>query len=414
MASLALPLYLGLTAALSPLAAPYLRRRLARGREDRERWPEKLGQGMAPRPDGRLVWLHAVGLGEVLALRGLIGALSDRLPEAHFLVTSSALSSAQVLARQMPPRTIHQFLPLDLPGPVTRFLDHWRPALSIWAEQDLWPRLVARAAARHVPLALVNARMGDRAFRARKRVRGLYRDLYARFALIDAQDAATAGHLASLGATDVRVSGSLKAAAPPLACDDAELSRLRAVLSGRRVWAAISTHPADEAAAMAAHVALMARDPGAILILVPRLPARSDEVVAAAVAAGLPVARRSAGAMPVPGVYVADSFGETGLWYRLSPVVLVGGGFGVGGHNPWEGARLGAALLHGPDVRNFASDYRAFHAESAARSVTGPAEIIAALDDAEMPAMARRGQALADRGMAALPGLADALAGLAR
>lgn len=406
--------YLGLTAAAAPLATPYLRRRLARGREDAARWPEKLGQGMAPRPEGPLIWLNAVGVGEVLALSGLIGALSDRLPAASFLVTSSALSSARVFAGQAPPRTIHQFLPLDLPGPVARFLVHWRPALSVWAEQDLWPRLVVETAARGVPLALVNARMGARAFASRARARGLFADLYTRFSLVSAQDAETASHLGHLGARGVTVTGSLKSAASPLACDGAELARLRGLLAGRRVWAAVSTHPGDEDVALAAHAKLMAKDPGAVLILVPRLPLRADAVAASAQGAGLPVTRRSAGQDPARGVYLADTFGETGLWYRLAPVALVGGGFGVGGHNPWEGARLGCAILHGPDTRNFSPDYSAFHADLAARAVTGPDDLLAAVQDPGLPAMAARGQALAARGMQALPDLADRLAGLVR
>jgi 3-deoxy-D-manno-octulosonic-acid transferase len=409
-----LGLYLAATAALSPLGAPLLRRRLARGKEDPGRWREKLAQGMAARPPGPVVWLHAVGVGEVMALRGLIGALAPRMPEATFLVTSSALASAQVFAAQRPARTIHQFLPLDLPGPVARFLSHWRPCLSVWAEQDLWPRLVVRAAAAGVPLALVNARMGARAFASRARVRGLYAALLGRFGLIDAQDAATAAHLAALGARGVTVSGPLKAAAPPLGCDPGELARLRAALAGRRVWAAVSTHAGDEAVAFAAQARLMQGDPGAVLIVAPRVPARAAEVAAAARGAGLPVSLRSAGQAPGPGVYLADTFGEAGLWYRLAPAALVGGGFGIGGHNPWEAAALGAAVLHGPGVENFSSDYSMFRAEAAAVAVADAASLAAALSAPGLAAVAARGQALQARGLAALPRLAERLAGMAR
>ncbi|MFN3972635.1 MAG: 3-deoxy-D-manno-octulosonic acid transferase [Gemmobacter sp.] len=407
-----LPLYLALTRAMGPLAAPYLRRRLARGREDAGRWREKLGQGMAARPEGPVIWLHAVGVGEMLALTGLIAALAARRPEVWFLVTSSARGSAAVFATQAPPRTIHQFLPLDLPGPVARFLDHWRPALSVWAEQDLWPRLVVQTAARGVPLALVNARMGARAFAARRRTRGMFAALYARFSLIAAQDAGTAAHLSALGARGVEVSGSLKAAAPPLACDPVELARLGARLAGHRVWAAVSTHPGDEAVALAAHAAVMARDPGAVLILVPRDPARGAAIAAAV--QGMTVARRAAGQDPGPGVYLADTFGETGLWYRLARVALVGGGFGIGGHNPWEPARLGCAVLHGPDISNFASDYSLFHAEAAALPVIDASTLLAALDRPDLARMAARARTLTARGSKALPDLADRLAGMAR
>jgi 3-deoxy-D-manno-octulosonic-acid transferase len=399
--------YLALTAALAPLGARHLQGRLAKGKEDPARWREKLGEAGAARPEGPLVWMHAVGLGEVLALRGLIGAMAAERPDLSFLVTSSALTSARAFAGQMPARTQHQFLPLDLPGPVTRYLAHWRPDLSIWAEQDLWPRAVVETAARGVPLALVNARMNDRAFTSRRRVGGLYRDLFRRFSLIAAQDPDTARHLTALGAGGVAVTGTLKAAAPPLAVEERELARMRGALAGRRVWLAASTHPGDEAVAIAAHAWLMERDPEAILILAPRDPGR-------AVAVPLPVARRSVGEVPGPGVYLADTIGEMGLWYRLAPVALIGGGFGIGGHNPWEAARLGCAVLHGPGVENFSQDYKDLHAEAAARLVTRADDLFAALDDPGLPAMAERGRALALSRANDLSRLAQVLCGMVR
>lgn len=399
--------YLALSAALAPFAARHLTRRLARGKEDPARWREKLGEAGAARPEGPLVWMHAVGLGEVLALRGLIAAMAEVRGDLSFLVTSSALTSARAFAGQMPARTQHQFLPLDLPGPVARFLSHWRPDLSIWAEQDLWPRAVVATAARGVPLALVNARMNDRAFEARRRARGLFADLFRRFALIAAQDDGTAAHLRALGAGAVAVTGTLKAAAPPLAVNEVELARLRDLLAGRRVWLAASTHPGDEAVALAAHAWLMERDPGALLILAPRDPGR-------AVAVPMPLARRSLGEVPGPGVYLADTIGEMGLWYRLASVALIGGGFGIGGHNPWEAARLGCAVLHGPGTENFAQDYRDLHGTGAARSVTRAEDVLAALDDPGLPAMAERGRALALSRADDLARLAQALCGMVR
>jgi len=380
--------YLAVTAALAPFGTPHLRKRLFKEKEDPARWREKLGEPGAARPEGPLVWMHAVGLGEVLALRGLIAAMAVERADLSFLVTSSALTSARAFAGQLPPRTQHQFLPLDLPGPVERFLTHWRPDLSIWAEQDLWPRAVVAAAARGVPLALVNARMNERAFTSRRRAGGLYRDLFRRFSLIAAQDPDTARHMSALGAGEVAVTGTLKAAAPPLAVDEVELARMRGALAGRRVWLAASTHPRDEAVALAAHAWLMKRDPGAVLILAPRDPGRGIVVP-------MPVARRSAGEAPGPGVYLANTIGEMGLWYRLARVALIGGGFGIGGHNPWEAARLGCAVLHGPGVENFAQDYKDLHAEAAAREVTRADDLVAALDDPGLPAMGERGRALA-------------------
>ena len=406
--------------AVSPLialAGPLvLRRRLARGKEDPERVAEKRGYASAARPEGKLIWLHAVGLGEVLALRGLIAAMARVDGSAHFLVTSSARSSAQVIGANLPPRTQHQYLPLDAPSYLARFLTHWRPDLSVWAEQELWPGAVVAAQARGVPLALVNARMTDAGFARRTRARGLYADLLARFALISAQDTHSADRLRALGAPVVRVTGSLKSAAPPLAAEPAALAVAQAALQGRRVWVAASTHPGDEAQAMVAQAELWRDDPRWLLILAPRDAGRAGAVASTLTEARLPFARRSLGRLPSAqdAVWLADTYGEMGLWYRLANAALIGGGYdAIGGHNPWEAAHFGSAILHGPDTTNFASDYKALHGEFAAISV--PMGVLArVLQDPNLPELADRAKQIVQRASGALDPLADDLLALVR
>ncbi len=404
--------YLLAVRGLGPILPAYLRRRIKRGKEDPARWREKLGKPSLPRPEGPLVWFHAVGLGEVMALRGLIRAIGLARPDVSFLVTSSARSSAQAFAGNTPPRTSHQFLPLDAPGPVAAFLDHWKPVLSVWAEQDLWPGVVVAAHRRGIPLALINARMNARAFASRSKFRALYADLYARFSHISAQDAGTATNLLALGAQAVPVTGSLKASAGPLA----DMPDLRAdigpALADRKPWCAASTHLADETVALAAQSLLFAKDPASLLIIAPRDPIRRDEIIAACAEKGLPVALRSAAAKPAKtdAVYLADTFGEMGLWYRLCPVALIGGGLGdTGGHNPWEAAHLGCAILHGPNTANFAADYAALHAANAASGVTNASQLAAALQDPNLPDQAAWAKALAADGMAGIDTLCATL-----
>lgn len=407
--------YLLLVRGVAAFLPGYLRRRLRRGKEDPLRWREKLGEAGLPRPDGALIWLHAVGLGEVMALRGLIAAMGRARPDLSFLVTSSARSSALAFAGNVTPRTLHQFLPLDAPGPVARFLDHWCPDLSIWAEQDLWPGLVVATHQRGIPLALINARMNTRAFEARRRFRSLFKYLYARFDHISAQDAATARHLRALGAAPVSVTGSLKAGAGPLADQPEQRALVVAALNGRKPWCAASTHAADEMVVIAAQVQLFNSDASSLLIVAPRDPARREEIVAACTKAGLSVALRSQGALPGPkdAVYLADTFGEMGLWYRVCSVAVMGGSFGdTDGHNPWEPAHLGAAVLHGPNVANFAADYAAFQGARAATEVADASALIAALQDAALPEQAARGQALARDGMAGIEALCASLLAL--
>ena len=411
--------YLALRPALQPLMRAVLRRRLRQGKEDPARLGEKLGRPSLPRPEGRLIWIHGVGLGEVMALRPLIGAMQAVHPGLNFLLTSTARSSAQVIGGNLPPDTRHQMLPLDGPDFLRGFLDHWRPDLSVWSEQDLWPGAIRDTAARGIPLAYVNARMNAAAYDNRRRLAGLYRDLLRRFALITAQDAESAGHLRQLGAAQVRQMRSLKPAAPPLGADPAALAALRAALAGRRVWVAASTHAADEDVVIAAQARLHAEDPARLLILTPRLPARAAGIRDALHAAGLPVAQRSRGEMPGAdtAVLLADSFGELGLWYRLAQTAFVGGSFGgLGGHNPWEAICLGLPVVSGPDTANFRSDYTELaELGLAGRIPAGPDSANALADTIRAggtPDVAQRASALVDAARADLTILARDLLSL--
>lgn len=389
--------WLALTWALQPLLPLHLKRRLKRGKESPERWREKLGYASASRPDGPLIWLHAVGLGEVLALRSLITRMLAQNEGLNFLVTSGTRASAEVFARNLPPRTIHQFAPLDAPGPARRFLSHWRPDLSIWAEQELWPGLIFRTHQAGIPLALVNARMNQAAFARRSRVASLYHDILPRFDLISAQDAKSAEHLAALGAPVVRTDGSLKPASPALIDHPEARKALQAALKNRMVWLVASSHSTDEALALATHATLLKSHPGALLVLAPRLPERAPEIRAATLKAKLTVAQRSRGEAIEPNtqVYLADTFGELGLFYRLAPAAFIGGTTNdVEGHNPWEAARLGCAILHGPRTANFANDYAELNAADAARMTDQPDILAAALTDPALTAQAANATAL--------------------
>jgi len=410
-----LRLYLGATALWAARAWKHLERRRLKGKEHPDRWREKAADGMADRPEGPLIWLHAVGLGEVMALRGLIDSLAEARPDLHFLVTSSARASGEVFSQALPPRTIHQYLPLDVPKFRQRFLDHWRPDLSVWSEQDLWPGLIVETARRNIPLALVNARMGARAFRSRRRVRRLYADLYSRFRLISAQDEATAAHIAALApGAAVEVAGALKPACAELP-DSPERVSIKQRLGGRLTWAAAPTHAEDEAVALAAQARLFAEDRTRLLILAPRLPERGPEIAAAATALGLTSALRSRGGVPGQdvAVWIADSFGEIGLWYRLCPVALIGGSFGaVEGHNPWEAVRLGTAVLHGPHTANFAADYALLSEAKACRLIADTEALASAIDAPDLVALAARAAGVQAQAMAGIVALRERLLAL--
>ena len=342
---------------IAALAAPVLRhmlrRRAARGKEILTRLPEREGIDPTPRPDGTLVWIHAASVGES---RSMLPVL-PHLRGVTVLFTTGTVTSAALFAEPGP--VLHRFVPLDIPAWIARFLAHWRPDAAVFVESELWPNTLAACRARGVPLLLANARMSDRSARGWARAPGLARQVMGSFAQIRARSDADAARLRQLGAGTVVVAGDLKWAAPPLQADAAELARLQALLAGRPVWLAASTHPGEEAVAEAIHHALAPKLPGLLTIIAPRHPGRG-----AALLPGTP--HRAAGQDPGDGIWVVDTMGELGLLYRLAPVVFMGRSLvGQGGQNPWEPARLGAAIATGPHTANFEGAVQALQAAGA-------------------------------------------------
>ena len=364
----------------SPVASQLLMRRLKRGKEHPERLPERLGQPSTTRPKGPLVWVHGASVGEMLAAVGLI----ERLRARHFavLVTSGTVTSAALAEQRLPDGVLHQFVPLDAPRFVQRFLEHWRPGLALFVESDLWPNLICSCAERRIPMIVINGRLSERSFNRWRRVPGVIAALLHRFDLCLAQSVADAERYAKLGAPRVSATGNLKLDVPTLPADEGALDRLKQIVGKRPVVVAASTHPGEEAAIIAAHCQLRAKFPTLLTIVVPRHPERGKSIAEIAKAAGLVVALRSHRAQPMPdiGVYIADTLGELGLMYRLATVVFMGGSLAShGGQNPIEAIRLGAAIVHGPHVWNFAEIYAALDAAHGAEQVTDEAALAARL-----------------------------------
>ncbi|MGA2088141.1 MAG: 3-deoxy-D-manno-octulosonic acid transferase [Stellaceae bacterium] len=354
-----LSLYRGATTALGPLIALYLSHRMERGKEDRERFAERQGHASHQRPKGPLVWVHAASIGEAVSMLSLIDRLLVERPNLSVLVTTGTVTSARLLATRLPPgRAWHQYVPVDRVAYVRRFLEHWRPDLALWVESELWPNLITETCRNGIPLLLLNGRMSLKSFRGWRRVPGLITPLLANFDLCLAQDAVQAQRLARLGASAAATVGNLKAAAAPLPADQGELTRLAASCAGRPLWLAASTHEGEEEAVARAHVELAIRHPGLLTIIAPRHPARGAEIATALREQGLGVARRARNERieSSTDIYLADTLGELGLFYRLAGIAFIGGSLAQkGGHNPMEAALLDCAILHGPDMSNCAA-----------------------------------------------------------
>lgn len=398
-----LRLYRAATGAAGPFAELALRRRLKEGKEDPERIGERRGQAGRPRPDGMLAWIHGASVGESLSVLPLVERLKQRRPELKFLVTTGTVTSARLMAERLPEGAFHQYVPIDHPRYVEAFLDHWRPQAALFVESEFWPNLILTARERVDFMALVNGRISPQSFEDWQKRLSTIRYVLSSFDILLAQDKQNAERLSTLSGRQVETFGNLKNAAPPLPGSVTELDRLRRDAGGRPLWLAASTHPGEEEAVFAAHQLLKPIFPDLLTILAPRHPTRGAEVAALAATHGLTASLRSQGG-PMRGadVYIADTLGELGLFYRLSDIAFVGGGLtSKGGHNPLEPARLGGAILHGPYTFNFVETYGDMRKAGGSALVRNDRELATAIrrllsDDKTRQAMADAAQRAAE------------------
>lgn len=376
----ALRAYRLLMIAAAPLAPLLLSHRLRRGKEHAERLPERLGMSKLARPPGPLVWMHGASVGELNAVLPLIQKIRER--GFNVLITTGTVTSAELAERHLPPEVIHQFVPLDTPRVVKRFFDHWQPDLGLFVESDLWPNMIVTAADRNIPLILVNGRLSERSFSRWRFAPKAISALLSRFDLCLAQSTANATRYSGLGAPRITTTGNLKLDVPAPKADPDKLAALKSATAGRTIIAATSTHAGEETAMVHAHRRLKPQFPGLLTVIVPRHPERGPGILDIIKSAGLTGAVRSRGELPRPSVdiYLADTLGELGLIYRLAPIVFIGGSLvGHGGQNPVEAARLGAAILHGPHVWNFAEIYAALDSAGGAHLVVDNAKLAPAI-----------------------------------
>lgn len=376
-----LSMWTALTRLAGPLGVAIVGVRRQRGKEDPARSSERLGRPSAARPDGPLVWVHAVSVGEAMAAMPVI----DRLIAGGtgVLVTTVTTTSAALVGHRLRPGLIHQFAPLDLAGPVDRFLSHWRPDLALFVESEIWPVSIARLADHGIPLVIANARLSPRSFGGWKRAAPAAKAVFRRMSLVLAQTDDDAARFSRLGAPDVATFGNIKFDAGLPDAGATDLAALEAGIGGRPLLLAASTHPGEDEVVLSAFLKLREKRPEALLVIVPRHPVRGADIALLSEAAGLATRRRATGELPDADtlVYVADTLGELGAFFRLSTVVLMGGTFiaGIGGHNLIEPARLGAAVVSGPHFSNWLDIYAAFADAGGLAIVQTPDELSAAV-----------------------------------
>ncbi len=389
----ALALYHLTSTLATPLIRRHLRRRLAHGREHPTRLAERFGEPGLPRPDGPILWLHAASVGEAVSLLPLIAAVQHRWPAFTPLLTTGTLTSAKVMATRLPPGALHQFVPVDCAPFIARFLDHWQPQAIVIVESEIWPNILRQAKARAIPMALVNARLSAKSLNGWQRFGIVARHIFGLFDLVLAQSEEDKERLLQIGAKSPRFLGNLKQAALPPPADKAALAAFCQVIENRPRWLAAATHPGEEEQIAQSHRHLAKTHPGLLTILAPRHPHRGPEIARDLRRTGLTVALRSLDqpVEPATDIYLADTIGEMGLWYRLADVIFIGGSLapGAGGHNPMEAAKLSSAVICGTNVDNCAAIVEEMSRRGALRQVADATALADTVTDLLNDAQAR-------------------------
>jgi len=353
-----LRLYAILSYLLVPLLKAYLRVRLKKGKEVQDRIQERFGISTYPRKKGKLIWLHGVSVGESLSLLSFIHYLARLYPDLNILLTTGTTTAAKLVESKLPSNAIHQFFPLDVPLYWKRFLDHWQPDVALVTESEIWPNMIQGCKHQGIPLFLINARLTEKSFKRWLYFSKTAYKIFSGFRFIFAQSESIAQRLRHFTG-HVQVMPNLKFAAQPLTCNEEVLKALSQKIKDRPIIAFGSTHPGEEDIIFPVFKKLKDTFPDLLMLLAPRHVVRSESITQRLSQLNHTTARRSKEELPTTetDVFLFDTMGELGLFYRLSPISFVGGSLvpGIGGHNPIEPAQLGCAVLWGPYMVN-ASD----------------------------------------------------------
>lgn len=348
--------YCFLSILLHPIVFLLLQVRKYQKKEEEGRIKERFGICSVIPPEGkRIVWVHAASVGESMSVLPFIEALCKHYTDVFVVLTTGTVTSANIIAKRLPERAVHQYVPVDTVPAVSRFIANWQPCVGFLTESELWPCLLDRMS-KQCPLILLNARMSEKTYELWRRRHILAKEILECFSAVFTQEARYVQWYKTLGAHDVRYIGNLKYDAPPLPDLPSETGALLEAIGDRPLWLAASLHPGDEHAVFETHRVLKEEFPDILTIMVPRHVENGALLEKIARDKGYHCEMRSKGQVltDLTDIYIADTMGEMGVFYRIAPVAFIGGSFAkVGGHNPLEAARLGCAVFFGPHTENF-------------------------------------------------------------
>jgi len=350
-----------------PFAHLYLILRLFKKKESPKRYKEKLSKIKLERGEGFLIWFHVASVGEAMSILPLIENCINNEKINKILLTSITLSSGTILEKRYKEnkKVIHQFLPLDIPIFTNKFLNHWKPNLSIFIDSEIWPNLISQIANKKIPLLLINARITEKSFKRWNLLLPFAKTIFQKFDLCIASNKETEGFLKILGAKNVKNFGNLKFSQnkknPEYKLDFSFLNKIEK----RKIWCAASTHETEENLCAATHIKIKKTYKEIFTIIIPRHIERAKKISEELSKLNLKVALYSNQSQidNNTDILIVDSYGESLKFYNILKYVFVGKSLVKSliknsGQNPIEPARLGCKIFHGPNVSNFVEIYK--------------------------------------------------------
>ena len=339
-----------------PLLKGWVSYRVSKGKEEPLRVEERYGKASKQRPTGKLFWFHGASIGETLSFMPVLSFFEKNYPSYSFLVTSGTRASSELLTKKLSSRCIHQYMPLDHPLFVGRFLEHWKPDACFWTESDFWPNLIIKGS-RACPFFLLNGRFSEK---SSKRW-GLFSSFILRilkcFSVVFPQSFSDFKRFKRLGVSHLKMAGNLKYEGEKLEVSSEKIHTLRKELGRRPLWIASNTHAGEERIVLEVYQKLKkAIGENPLLILIPRHKNRVGVLETMLNSYNFSHVKRSEDKKisPRTNVLLVDTLGELGVFYSLSHFVFMGGSLlpGIGGHNILEPTRLGALPVFGPYMEN--------------------------------------------------------------
>ena len=343
---------------LSPFIILY---RIFINKEDPKRYKEKLCFFSKKKIGKKLIWFHGASVGEISSIIPLVFKLEENKKIDQILITSSTLSSANVLKKFKFKKTIHQFYPIDTNHISKKFLDYWSPSLAIFIDSEIWPNMLLNLKEKKIHSILLNARMTNKSFNNWIYFRNFAQKIFQCFDITFPQNKETLRYLRVLNVKKIKFLGNIKFSENEIQLDNNINLKVRKFLKNKKYWCASSTHDNEEVICAKAHIKLKEKIKNLITIIIPRHTNRTPEITSTLRNLNLKVHCHSSNETIKKNtdIYIVDTYGETVSFFKICNVVFLGGSLiNHGGQNPIEAARNGCKIIYGPNIRNFKEVYK--------------------------------------------------------